>query len=157
MKDCTISYTRDLFEAYKKNFAGRPAKLKSPKQLMTLWSDYLAFMDNHPVEQYALHTTGDAEKVTTSNVKRCLTLTSFMLFCGFAESWAQFKASYIDKPEFSKLITHIEQFVKDSQIAGAVAGMYKENIVARLNGLKEHSTQEIAMPTVNIEIVGGGE
>jgi hypothetical protein len=54
-----------------------------------------------------------------------------------------------DSRKFSKVLTWARNSCTANKIEGAVAGLFKENIVARLEGLAERS--QISLPDVKIE------
>lgn len=147
-------------ELYKKG-EGRPPKYNNVKELHKDFNDYLHFMASYPIEKERIVQTGtsngqDNDKEMISYVPRPLSLLSFMLFIGWKDcNWGNFKRNYADKSEFIQLINTIEGYIKEQQIAGAVSGKYKENIVARLHGLTEKQEQTIATPNIDLKIVGG--
>ncbi|MDO5829153.1 MAG: hypothetical protein Q4Q25_03280, partial [Methanocorpusculum sp.] len=58
--------------------------------------------------------------------------------------WATFKAEYEKRDDsFCGVISFIEESVRRQMVEGALVGNYKENLVARLNGISERITQEV--------------
>lgn len=66
-----------------------------------------------------------------------LSIQSFCVFLGIGESTFKDWANRTDDESFSAVIDIIKTSIKSNQIDGAVIGQYKENIIARLNGISD--------------------
>lgn len=136
---------------------GNP-EYKRPKEL---WDDAIAYFewcDKNPVDGYVNITRYKKEKKGNENeakkqdhkmqVTRPYTLFGFCAFSGIT-SWARFKAKYTDPEkylhasDFDDVIRTIENVIASQQVDGAMAGMFKENLVARLNGIADKTQQEV--------------
>ena len=112
----------------KKKSPGRPRLFTDPTQLLDLWQKYLAWNDANPMEM-----TNERGKY---EIERPLSLLRFCLFAGI-EKWQDFRDDYKVIDGFGEIISHIEGYVRNQQIEGAMIGKYKENLVARLNGISD--------------------
>lgn len=64
-------------------------------------------------------------------------------FCGLTkDSWADYKA----REGFSDIIEEAEEIIKNQKLSGAMAGFFKENIVARHLGIKDSSNVQLEAP-----------
>jgi hypothetical protein len=60
--------------------------------------------------------------------------------------------------EYVTIVTRIKEEIRNDQIEGAIVGQYNNNIVARLNGLKENSdvtTNGKEISEIKINIISG--
>jgi len=60
--------------------------------------------------------------------------------------------------EYVSIVTRIKEEIRNDQIEGAIVGQYNNNIVARLNGLKENSdvtTNGKEISEIKINIISG--
>lgn len=121
---------------------GRPARFEKPEALLECFCEYVEFQRQHPWEvfnQQRGKRSGSEFKGEQRQLLRVpCTLQGFIAFTGTGYRWEDFKRHYSKKSEqFSTVITRIENFVQADQLEGAIIGEFKENIVARLNGIKD--------------------
>lgn len=140
------------------------AKIGNPeyKRAQELWNDallYFEWCDNNPVDapvniiRYKKEKKGGTKEMKKQdqqeNVSRPYTLYGFCAFTGITV-WSKFKAKYTDPEkylhwdEFEDVIKTIENVIASQQIDGAMTGVFRENLTARLNGLAEKNQQEIS-------------
>ena len=107
---------------------GRPRLFTDPQQLLELFVKYLEWNAENPVEV--------TNERGAFNVERPLSTLRFCLFAKM-QPWRNLKEDYAEIEGFGAVITYIESFCTSQQIEGACCGRYKENLVARLNGLTD--------------------
>lgn len=125
---------------------GRPPHFKTPQDLWRAATDYFKWADDNPIEVSKKIASGSKKKgsktetksdhVNTTN-RTPYSLHSFQAHAGIS-NWAEFKNKDCYKTdEFVIVIRAIENTIAGMQIDGAIAGVYNNNIVARLNGLAD--------------------
>lgn len=120
-----------------------------------LWEDamlYFEWCDENPVDapisviRYKKEKHGGSKEMKKQdqqeNVTRPYTLYGLCAFLGIAR-WYKFKAQYIEKEGFEDVLLTIENVIASQQIDGAMTGVFKENLTARLNGLADKTQQEL--------------
>ena len=118
---------------------GRPRNVNSPKELMDLWEQYKAFVDDNPDRIQQATAKGDIVEI---KVKRPYLKQGFYSFVFKVKGYSI--KDYLDNKyeEFSDVVTCIRNEWEDDQISGSLTGRYKSpNLVARLNGIKEQVEQ----------------
>lgn len=65
-------------------------------------------------------------------------------------SWTDFKRDNRERDGFADIIAYAENRVAAQQLTGAMVGLYRENIVARLNGIFDN-VATVAPPPSTIE------
>ena len=102
-----------------------------------LWDEFVAYakwVEETPLfeeKQFAFQgvvTTHDAPKM------RAMTVRAFCLFADIDRSTF---ADYKNKPDFSDIITRIEDAIYQQKLEGAAADLLNPNIIARELGLKD--------------------
>ena len=91
-----------------------------------------------------------------TKVQSPLSIYMFQTYIGRSESWLkEFEKKLKENPEenkkFLSVIKGIREFIKDHQIKGALSGKYKENIIARLHGIKEQQETEVKVDVKGIK------
>lgn len=132
---------------------GRPRKFKSAEQLWDAFVRYTQWNDGNPITVYNYQeaamegkgkTTPDSQRRRQATLRRPMSLTAFRLHAGIKRDWATFKADYLVRGEsFRGVINTIEDAVRQQMVDGALVGNYKENLVARLNGISDSIKQEV--------------
>ena len=135
----------------------KKVKIGVPKYINPedLWADaqrYFEWCDGTPVDAPIMTTRYKKEKHGGSkemkkqdqqeNVTRSYTLYGLCAFTGIHQ-WANFKATYLSKEGFPDVIFAIENVISSQQIDNALAGVFKENLTARLNGLADKQLQDV--------------
>lgn len=63
------------------------------------------------------------------------------------DDWSQFVKQNKERAGFAKVIGWVRNKIRRNQLEGAMVGIYRENITARLNGIKENiALQELPSP-----------
>lgn len=129
----------------KRSKHGREKIFKTPEQLWEAACEYFDHVDQNPflIEK---KTTNSKEETTQEEYrKKPYTLMGLCLYCGAnSDFWRQFRASA--PSDFSTVIKQIEEIIYTQKFAGASAGLFNANIIARDLGLSEKS--EINQNTV---------
>lgn len=121
-----------------------------------LWNDavrYFEWCDGNPIDapsttilskkQKASKTNQEVRKQNQlENITRPYTLYGLCAFTGISK-WYNFTATYNSKEGFAEVISAIENVISSQQIDGAMAGVFKENLTSRLNGLADRQLQEV--------------
>lgn len=120
-----------------------------------LWEDALAYFqwcDDNPVDapisivRYKKEKHGGSKEMKKQdqqeNISRPYTLYGLCAFLGITK-WSQFKATNIGRDGFEDVILTIENVIASQQLDGAMTGVFKENLTARLNGLADKTQQEL--------------
>lgn len=119
-----------------------------------LWADavrYFEWCDGTPVDapiqttRYKKEKHGGSKEMKKQdqqeNITRPYTIYGLCAFTGIKQ-WSGFKATYLSKEGFDEVIYAIENVISSQQIDNAMAGVFKENLTARLNGLADKQLQE---------------
>jgi len=130
-------------------------KYRQYKKAEELWEDallYFQWCDDNPVDapinviRYKKEKHGGSKEMKKQdqqeNISRPYTLFGLCAFLGITK-WANFKISYASKEGFEDVMLTIENIIASQQIDGAMTGVFKENLTARLNGLADRNQQEI--------------
>lgn len=115
---------------------GRPLMFENPAELWGEYLDYAEYCKSNPIE-IEDWVGKDAVKVVR---KKPLpqTLTGFILFVGGSTNWWQeLRKNKNLTPEYLGVLRAIEASITTQQVSGAMAGIYQQNIVARINGLAD--------------------
>jgi hypothetical protein len=132
---------------------GRPRNLKSPEHLYEIFTKYKKYVKDNPylVEDWV---GKDATPVIRKK-ERPLTMEGFKIFVADSVDIDFLNVkNYIENhenryPEFEGVVTRIKQEIRDEQIGGGMAGMYNQNLTARINGLAEKTQTELS-GTLNV-------
>lgn len=119
---------------------GRPLKY-TPDELIEKFAEYVLWCKDNPIK-VEVQETGirgnnivDAKKVEYK--PRFLNLRGFLSFIGGSDVyWSQLEDGK-NAEHFSKVKKAIKTYIESYQIEYAAAGVFKENIVSRLNGLTD--------------------
>lgn len=126
-----------------RNKGGRPRVFKTPDELWQGFLSYVEHQKNNPIEK--THFVGKDGIRAVELIPRPVT------YLGFEGYLAEFDLlqdlrRYEKNEEFAPTITRIRAFCRKHNVDLASAGILKENIIARIEGIKEQSET-----TVNIE------
>lgn len=116
---------------------GRPRKY-TPMQLLKEFEVYVNDRMTRPLEivETEKGRIGNSviDKTKTKTIPHPLSIRDFCVHLGVGETW------FRQLPDdFSSVKAHIQGFLEDYQVKGAMTGIYNANIVARLIGLKERT------------------
>ena len=125
---------------------GRPLSYK-PKELLSKFEDYLKWAEKHPIENVfktsGVSYAGDSYGNTNTNFKpRLISIGGFLVFIGKTESWWKMLEEGKRGDEFLKVKEIIKTYCESFQKEMAAAGIFKENIISRLLGLKDKKEVE---------------
>lgn len=124
---------------------GRDKIFKTADQLWEAACEYFDHVDQNPflIEK---KTTNSKEETTQEEYrKKPYTLMGLCLYCGAnSEYWREFRRTA--SKDFSSVIKQIEEIIYTQKFAGASAGLFNANIIARDLGLSDKS--EINQNTV---------
>ena len=129
---------------------GRPAKFKSPQELWEAFIAYVEWSANNPMtvndtRSQRKSTLKDERSQYKQQVERPLTLMAFCLHAGIKRQWADFRKDYSKRSKaFCEVLYAIENTVRGQQVSNALVGNYKENLVARLNGISDTVEQKVS-------------
>ena len=129
-----------------KHETGRPLSYK-PKELLEKFVEYIEWAKAHPIENiYETSGTsfsGDSYGNTNKNLKpRLISIGGFLVFIGKTESWWKMLEEGKRAEEFLKVKEKIKNYCENYQKEMAAAGIFKENIISRLLGLKDKQEVE---------------
>lgn len=147
----------------------KPNEYRSPSDLWDDATQYFDWCDNNPVDAPMITVRSKKEKHgghkearmqdQRENVSRPYTLYGLSAFLGVRD-WRHFKAKYIDKgEEWEDVIRTIENVVASQQVDGAMTGVFKENIVCRLNGFVDKVSADVNADietNTNVKFTGFG-
>lgn len=142
-----------------RNLGGRPRKWKSPDELIEKLEGYCKQCAETPLlVQDGMRNAKEAgkkdEQVRQMNrVVRPMTLDGYCNFAGISD-WSKTKQTYANEEGFSEAFALVERVIRDQQVSGAMVGLYKENIVSRINGITDRQDITSGGKRIEIEIVG---
>ena len=144
-----------------RNLGGRPRKWKSPDELIDKLQEYCTACAENPIlVQDGMRKSKDGgqkdEQVLQMNrVVRPLTLDGYCNFAGIG-GWRRMKQFYSNDEGFADAIALVERVIRDQQVSGAMVGLYKENIVSRINGISDRQDITSDGKRIEIQIVRSG-
>lgn len=137
----------------------RPYTYKTAEELEKAIEEYFAWADKNPVRvASSSKLRGDAgsEKPSKQESANEYAVRPYTLFemCDRIHicDWSSFKRDNMEREGFAEIILWAENKIKAQQVTGAMVGIYRENLTARLNGIAEQ-VQDITPPPSTIEIV----
>lgn len=138
---------------------GRPRKFKTAQELWDAFIAYVEWAENNPI------TVGNERRQKSSNknipkdeqgsghteryqrqetAPRPYSLVAFRIHAGIKRDWCAFKDYYSGKSDdFCRVLQAIEECVRQQMVEQAMVGNYKENLVARINGISDSIKQEV--------------
>lgn len=125
---------------------GRPLKF-TPDELVEKFQEYLNWAKANPIEavfqtsgvSYSGDTFGNTNKKL---IPRLISVTGFLVHIGQTESWWKMLEEGKRAEEFLKVKDKIKTYCETYQKEMASAGLFKENIVSRMLGLKDKKEVE---------------
>lgn len=136
----------DIYPPFVYHEVGRPLKYK-PDELLKKFVEYIQWAKEHPIENVyqtsGTSYTGDSYGNTNKNLKpRLLSIGGFLVFIGQTESWWKMLEEGKRAEEFLKVKEKIKNYCESYQKEMAATGIFKENIISRLLGLKDKQEVE---------------
>lgn len=112
---------------------GREKIFSSPDILRKACEEYLAACEEKPFKKELAFANG---KKTTLNVMRAPTLKGLFIFLDIdRKTWKLYK----EREDFIPIIESVEDIIYNEKLTGAMAGLLKENLVARELGLADRT------------------
>lgn len=131
---------------------GGQYQFKTADELMAAANAYFDWCDTHPIRATrTVRNAGTAEMETRDEqLPRCYT---FEGLCDHLDiwDWTNFSNDNKDRDGFAEVLSKIRNKIRRNQIEGGMAGVYKENLTARLNGISDN-IQQVAPPPATIEV-----
>lgn len=136
----------DIYPPFVYKDVGRPLKFK-PDELLVKFDEYIQWAKEHPIENvYQTSGTaynGDTYGNVNKNLKpRLISIGGFLVFIGQSESWWKMLEEGKRGEDFLKVKGKIKTYCESYQKEMAAAGIFKENIISRLLGLKDKQEVE---------------
>lgn len=130
---------------------GRPRKFNTPDLLWGAFEDYIQYQKDNPIPK--THFVGKDGIEQTEFIQRPVTFIGFEGYLAYFDLLKDLKF-YEQHPEFTPTITRIRAFCRRYNTDLAAAGALKENIIARIEGIKEQSetTNETRITEVKVEV-----
>ena len=125
-----------------KNPLGKPPRY-TPEALAEKFAEFVQWCQDNPIE--IIHTTTYAngnwseEKETKP---RLISLAAFELYAGVTDSWWANIVKAKRGDEYLRVKANIKKMCENYQKEMASAGLFKENIVSRMLGLKDKQEVE---------------
>lgn len=125
---------------------GRPLKY-TPDELVEKFQEYLNWAKANPIEAVfqtsGVNYSGDAFGNTNKKIiPRLISVTGFLVHIGQTESWWKNLEEGKRGEDFLKVKDKIKTYCETYQKEMASAGLFKENIVSRILGLKDKKEVE---------------
>lgn len=141
---------------------GRETLFGSPQNLETAAYEYFEWADNTPLKKEEKEQVdGNIKKKKTQILVRPYSLRGLCLYLGCSHGYFHNFKSKIPKNEedrteiqkdYMEIIERIEDIIYTQKRDGAVMGLFKENIIARELGLKEHTENKETSISYNVDI-----
>ena len=129
---------------------GGKYNFETPEELRTKADEYFAWCKANPIRGQRTSRKDDGEAVVTDVLfPRPFTFEGLALFLNIAD-WQQFANHNRKREGFADVFDYIRNTVRGNQIEGAMTGIYRENITARLNGITENVAIQ-DKPAINIK------
>ncbi len=123
------------------NPEGRPKAIATPEEMLRLFELYAGWCSRNPLTKMDFKGK-DADEVHY-RIDRPLSWFGFDAFLfkrGIMKHTEDYRQNKDDRyTEFAGVISGIGNIIKAYQVEGALTGILKENLVSRLQGLKEHT------------------
>lgn len=125
---------------------GRPLSYQ-PEELLEKFQEYIQWAEEHPIENIfktsGVSYSGDHYGNTNTNFKpRLISIGGFLVHIGQTESWWKMLEEGKRGKEFLKVKEKIKAYCESFQKEMAASGIFKENIISRLLGLKDKQQVE---------------
>jgi hypothetical protein len=121
----------------------KPKAIESPEKLWELFIEYKDWSALHPWKKKDFIRSGeDAGKIVDLTTDRPLTIWEFAAFCGLSYQGIKNYGEMAGREGYFEVYKRIMSEMTSQRISGGVAGAYNGNLVARIDGLKEHAEIE---------------
>lgn len=131
---------------------GGEYQFKSADELMLAAQKYFDWCDTHPIRATrTVRNAGGEMETRDEQLPRCYTFEGLCDHINICDWW-NFVAANKERKGFEYVIARIRNKIRRNQIEGGMAGVYKENLTARLNGIADN-LQQVAPPPSTIEVI----
>lgn len=135
---------------------GRKPIFASPDDLWHSCVEYFEWVEDNPLQESKLVSFQGESKLETVPKMRAMTISGLCIFLDIdLSSWE----NYRKKNDFFRIVTRVEQIIRNQKFTGAAADMLNPNIIARDLGLADTNKHvgdgggAIAVNVVRREIV----
>lgn len=120
---------------------GKDKLFKTPDLMLEAAEEYFQWCDDNPWISTELSSSDKGNYSKEKPVSRPYTLSGLCVYLGCSENYFRnFEANNTENvDDFMAVIGTIKDIIKTQQYEGAIVGAFKENIIARLQGLKEQT------------------
>lgn len=129
---------------------GKPKAIKDPEELWNLACDYFQSIDDNPV---SVQDNKGTKNVNTIKLKVPYTWAGLQDYVfekislwGLDDYKKNKDGRYAD---YTQVIHRIDNIMANQKYTGAVIGIFKENIIARDLGLKDHKELDVKVPVMS--------
>lgn len=137
---------------------GRKKNFSSPDEFWEAFVEYVDHVQGNPLLRNDAIKSGEhTGKIIQIPTQRPLTRTGFSSYIGMTWQGVENYGKLEAYKDFFDVYTRAMQIIDTNQIEGAVAGMYNANIVARMQGIKEHTDVTTQGEKININFVDGSK
>ena len=126
----------DRFTDKKKRGAGQPPKFDTPEQMAIRAREYFEWCSKNPLNEHKIF--AQQGEIVDGEVKHKRPFTQAGL-CIFLEISEDTYRNYKKNPRFFEVTSEIDKIMYEQKFAGASAGLFNANIIARDLGLKDKS------------------
>lgn len=117
----------------------KPLRFETPDDLAIAFEEYKEWAAANPwLKQDFIRTGADAGSIVELRTERPLTEVEFAIFCGMSRVGLQ-EYGRDSRPSYSCIYKRIKDEMSANRVSGGLVGAYNANLVARIDGLKEHS------------------
>lgn len=118
---------------------GRGKKFETPQDLFDSCAEYFQWIEENPI--WSVKPMNSNGEIVDHPVQhpRVMTIRGLCSFLDISpDTWSNYK----HRDNYSDIVGRIEGYIYDYKLAGAAAGLFNANIIARELGLKEAGTVE---------------
>ena len=120
---------------------GRDKLFATPDLMLEAAEEYFQWCDDNPWVSTEISSSDKGNYSKEKPTTRPYTLSGLCIYLGCSESYFRtFEHNNTENvDDFIAVIETIKDIIKTQQYEGAIVGAFKENIIARLQGLKEQT------------------
>lgn len=127
--------------------AGRKFKFKDAAELNKACMDYFIWCEQNPIRGQRFIKKDNGETETRDEMyPRPFTFEGMCEHIGVSD-WTLFVANNKEREGFAEVFAYVRNKIRRNQIEGAMVGLYRENLTARLNGIAENMAINELPPT----------
>jgi hypothetical protein len=121
-----------------RNKHGRKKLFETPELLWTSACEYFDWCDNNPILSTKSSSSTQGTSTEEKEHQRPYTKQGLFFYLECSDDWLRNFRKTCNN-DFLRVIEAIEQTIENQQVAHAMVGVFNANLVARLNGIKDHS------------------